>query len=178
MPMYFDASDLVYHVTAQADALGSVSSKVISVSFRVRGAEEVGSKGLLKIGELGLSEVNLASIFNGDGNARFEAIFDSAEVLMDDEDADTMVLIDDFRIEERYRSQVLARDVIAFAIRHFAPEADIVLVNARSKLSDFLVRAGFIPLKAIGYVGINPRVKPLIGDIQSRYPVSLGHIAS
>ena len=174
MPMYFQPNDLMFQAQGSAAAIGGVKTQVIQMAFRVKGAEEISRTNKIEIGEIVMTTIGLGGLYTGGVSATYEALFDSVDALADEE-TEVMTVINKMSLSPRFRSYELTRDVVTFAIRHYAPETDLLIVNADAELQEYLLRCGFSAIENRNYVAINRRIKPLISDYDARYVSSMGN---
>lgn len=173
MPMYFEMSDLVFKTLSSAALMGGVKTEVVSIAFRVRGAEDVSSTNLLDVGEMALTTINLDTLCEGGLSGIYAAIFESAGDVID-ERTRVMTVFNKLEITPRFRSYELTRDVVTLATRHYASDTDLLVVNAGSELRSHLKRVGFVDIERNSTVAINTNAKPLISDYDARYRSTLG----
>jgi len=173
MPMYFQPNDLLFQTQSGATAIGGAKTQVITVAFRVRGAEEISSSDRIEIGDIVMTTISLSGMYTGGVSASYESLYDSVDTLAD-EKTEVMTVINRMRLSERFRSYELTRDIVTLAIRHYASETDLLIVNAETELRAYLERCGFAPVENRQYVAINRRVTPLISDYDARYVSSMG----
>lgn len=176
MPMYFQPNDLVFHSQGGATAIGGAKTQVVSMAFRVQGAEEVSSSNKIEIGSMVITTVSLGGLYTGGLSETYEALFDSVDALAD-ERTEVMTVINQMSLSPRFRSYELTRDVVTFAVRHYAPDTDLLIVNADTDLKTYLVRSGFKPVEHKNYVAVNRRVTPLIADYDARYVSNMGTLS-